>query len=88
MSIRQDAVQYCKIKIYFCIFLQVKYNKPLANLMNTYAERQKVKVDSIKFRYAGKILGKEITPKQLEMEDGDEIDIFPDQTGGYAGYWS
>jgi small ubiquitin-related modifier len=38
----------------------------------------------IRFRFDGQPINKTDTPAQLEMEDGDIIEVFQQQTGGTA----
>mmetsp|Transcript_29833 Transcript_29833/g.47976 ORF Transcript_29833/g.47976 Transcript_29833/m.47976 type:complete len:93 (+) Transcript_29833:2-280(+) len=37
---------------------------------------------AVRFRFDGHRLEKEKTPKEVEMEDGDIIDVFVEQLGG------
>lgn len=43
---------------------------------------QGVKMGSMRFRFDGQPINETDTPSQLDMEDGDAIDVFQQQTGG------
>lgn len=50
--------------------------------MKSYCERRGIDEKSVKFLFDGTRINAENTPKQLEMEDGDAIDVFQEQQGG------
>lgn len=62
---------------------KIKRNTPLSKLMNAYAARLGVGVDTYKFMFDGHRLQKDDTPDSLDMEDMDCIDAFVDQVGGW-----
>lgn len=37
---------------------------------------------TLKFMYDGQRIAENLTPKLMEMEDGDTIDVFAEQVGG------
>ena len=43
---------------------------------------QGVKMEAMRFRFDGQPINETDTPSQLDMEDGDSIDVFQQQTGG------
>jgi small ubiquitin-related modifier len=51
--------------------------------MNSYCERQGKSVDSVKFMWDGNRVQKHHTPADLEMEDGDTIEVMVEQQGGF-----
>ena len=53
-------------------------------LMNAFCQRQGVAAASVRFLFDGQRLSPEQTPQQLEMEDGDVIDVMVEQQGGGA----
>ena len=66
------------------IFFKIKKETKLRKVFTSYAERRGQSLGSLRFRYEGanlKIDGEE-TPKMLEMEDGDQVDVFLERTGG------
>lgn len=64
------------------VHFKIKRNTPLRKLMSAYCDRTGVKVDSMRFRFDGQPINETDTPSMLEMEDGDSIDVFQQQTGG------
>ncbi|KAK2163224.1 hypothetical protein NP493_1473g00055 [Ridgeia piscesae] len=64
------------------VHFKIKKNTPLRKLMSAYCERTGVKMGSMRFRFDGQPINETDTPSQLEMEDGDSIDVFQQQTGG------
>eukprot|EP00299_Pterocystis_sp_00344_P007299 c229_g1_i1.p1 GENE.c229_g1_i1~~c229_g1_i1.p1 ORF type:complete len:109 (-),score=28.13 c229_g1_i1:111-404(-) len=61
---------------------KIKRNTKLEKLMSVYCQRQSVPRQSIVFLFDGKQVGDTMTPEELEMEDGDSIDVMLHQTGG------
>ena len=43
---------------------------------------QKLASSTVRFRFDGQSIGENDTPQGLEMEDGDTIEVFQEQTGG------
>ncbi|ELT89488.1 hypothetical protein CAPTEDRAFT_18771 [Capitella teleta] len=64
------------------VHFKIKKNTPLRKLMTTYCERTGVKMGSMRFRFDGNPINEHDTPSTLDMEDGDAIDVFQQQTGG------
>lgn len=60
---------------------KVKASKSLIKLKTTYAERMGVSMPTLRFLFDG-IRIDDQTPKDLEMEDGDSIEVLVEQTGG------
>lgn len=50
--------------------------------MEAYCERQSLNPNSARFLYEGSRISVEQTPKELEMEDNDVIDVALQQVGG------
>merc|ERR1712012_259702 len=44
-------------------------------------------MEQMRFRFAGQAISENETPSQLDMEDGDTIDVFHQQTGGTHSSW-
>ena len=44
-------------------------------LMNMYAEREKVDLSSLTFKFDGELLNGTETPRNLELEGGECIDV-------------
>jgi len=64
------------------VHFKIKKMTPLRKLMSAYCERTDVKMGSMRFRFDGQPINETDTPSQLDMEDGDAIDVFQQQTGG------
>jgi len=65
------------------VHFKIKKNTPLRKLMGAYCNRAGIQTGVVRFRFDGNPINDEDTPAMLEMEDGDSIDVFQQQTGGY-----
>ena len=54
--------------------------------MDAYCQRQGLSSNQCRFIFDGERLKDDDTPDKLEMENGDEIDVMVEQTGGGAGF--
>lgn len=64
------------------ITFKVRKNGPLKKVFDAYAKHAGIQSHQIRYMYDGKNVGYEDTPKLLEMVDGDEMQVFVQQTGG------
>lgn len=64
------------------IYFKCKKTTPLAKLMNAYCQRQGLALGSVRFLFDGIRLTQHQTPGELDMEDGDVIDVMVEQEGG------
>ena len=64
------------------VHFKIKKTTQLKKLKQAYAERQGVPLNSLRFLFDGQRIGDEMSPKQLEMEEGDVIEVYHEQTGG------
>ncbi|KAL1240538.1 Small ubiquitin-related modifier [Trichinella spiralis] len=55
---------------------------PLIKLMKAYSERTGIGLGSLRFVFDGSRLDDTKTPKELNMEDNDMIDVYQQQHGG------
>ena len=55
--------------------------------MDAYCQRQGLSANNVRFLFDGERLHETQTPKELNMENGDEIDVLVEQVGGYLS-WS
>ena len=69
------------------IFFKIKRSTQLKKLMDAYCTRQGLSINQCRFIFDGERLKDDDTPEKLEMENGDEIDVMVEQTGG-SGYLS
>ncbi|KAJ3045567.1 hypothetical protein HDV00_009224 [Rhizophlyctis rosea] len=62
--------------------MKIRSKSPLGKIMEEYREQQGVSKDMIRFLYQGtRLMGTE-TPDEMEMEDGDSVDVTYQQLGG------
>uniref|UniRef100_A0A914PAH8 Small ubiquitin-related modifier n=1 Tax=Panagrolaimus davidi TaxID=227884 RepID=A0A914PAH8_9BILA len=64
------------------VHFRVKYGTSMAKLKKSYAERTGVNINSLRFLFDGRRIGDEDTPKTLEMEEDDVIEVYQEQLGG------
>jgi small ubiquitin-related modifier len=50
--------------------------------MRAFCQRQGVAMESVRFLFDGNRIRENQTPNELEMEDGDSIDVVVAQVGG------
>jgi len=61
---------------------KIKKHTGLKKLMSTYCERAGLALQTIRFSFDGTRINEGDTPKSLDMEDGDTIEVFQQQSGG------
>lgn len=54
----------------------------LGELMTDFLKRKKLQEITVKFMYGSKVVKSSDTPRSLEMDDEDEIDVITKLTGG------
>lgn len=64
------------------IYFKIKRTTQLKKLMDAYCTRQGLSSTQCRFIFDGERLKDDDTPDKLEMENGDEIDVMVEQTGG------
>mmetsp|Transcript_53087 Transcript_53087/g.139542 ORF Transcript_53087/g.139542 Transcript_53087/m.139542 type:complete len:93 (-) Transcript_53087:415-693(-) len=64
------------------IFFKCKATTPLSKLMHAFCQRQGVSLNSVRFLFDGTRINEHQTPSDLDMEDGDVIDVMVEQQGG------
>jgi small ubiquitin-related modifier len=64
------------------VHFKIKRTTPLKKLMNSFCQRQGKDPKSVRFSYDGETVLDTATPNDLEMEDGDCIDVMVGQLGG------
>ena len=81
----QDANEVVTIKV--CaqdgthLFFKINRDARLEKLKAAFCRRQKVRADSVRFLFDGQLIFPEQTPKELDIEDGDIIDVTVNQEG-------
>lgn len=85
-----DNSEYIKLKVVCSdsneIHFRVKMTTQMGKLKKSYSERVGVPVTSLRFLFDGRRISDEETPKQLEMENDDVIEVYQEQTGGLMCY--
>ncbi|KAH7732154.1 CRE-SMO-1 protein [Aphelenchoides avenae] len=80
------ASEYIKLKVVGQdsneVHFRVKFGTSMGKLKKSYAERTGVSVNTLRFLFDGRRINDEDTPKSLEMEDDDVIEVFSEQLGG------
>ena len=66
------------------IHFRVKRTTQMGKLKKSYSERVGVPVTSLRFLFDGRRINDDETPKALEMEQDDVIEVYQEQTGGLA----
>merc|ERR1712107_386519 len=62
------------------VHFKIKKTTQLKKLKQAYADRQGVSLNSLRFLFDGQRISDEMSPKQLEMEEGDVIEVYQEQT--------
>ncbi|VIO91593.1 Uncharacterized protein BM_BM13906 [Brugia malayi] len=55
----------------------------MGKLKKSYADRMGVDVGSLRFLFDGRRINDEDTPKTLEIEEDDIIEVYQEQVGGH-----
>ncbi|XP_030021176.1 small ubiquitin-related modifier 3 [Manduca sexta] len=63
---------------------KIKKHTPLRKLMNAYCDRAGLSMQVVRFRFDGQPINENDTPTSLEMEEGDTIEVYQQQTGGVS----
>jgi len=64
------------------IAFKIKRSTPFRKLMAAYCDRTKVVQSTVRFTFDGSRINDTDTPKSMDMEDNDTIEVFTQQTGG------
>ena len=64
------------------IHFRVKMTTQMGKLKKSYSDRVGAPIASLRFLFDGKRINDEETPKSLEMEHDDVIEVYQEQTGG------
>ncbi|KAK7584013.1 hypothetical protein V9T40_004976 [Parthenolecanium corni] len=67
---------------------KIKKQTPLKKLMTAYCDRVGLAMATVRFRFDGQAINESDTPSSLEMEEGDTIEVYQQQTGGRSLYVS
>ncbi len=64
------------------MFFKVKKTTKMSKIMDAYAQRRGVATNSLRFMLDGDRIQGDATPKMLELEDNDQIDVMLETVGG------
>ncbi|CAJ0956713.1 unnamed protein product, partial [Mesorhabditis belari] len=64
------------------VHFRVKFGTSMGKLKKSYAERTGVQVGQLRFLFDGRRINDEDTPKTLDMEEDDVIEVYAEQLGG------
>ena len=85
-SFQKDAVEHINLKVLGqdgqVVHFKIKQHTSLKKLMSAYCARSKLAQSTVRFRFDGQAISENDTPRDLDMEDGDTIEVFQQQTGG------
>lgn len=65
------------------MFFKVRKGTAMSKIFNAYAQRRGVAVDTLRFLLDDTRLTGNDTPKMMEMEENDQIDVYLEQLGGF-----
>eukprot|EP00091_Calanus_sinicus_P020181 TRINITY_DN5384_c0_g1_i1.p1 TRINITY_DN5384_c0_g1~~TRINITY_DN5384_c0_g1_i1.p1 ORF type:complete len:188 (+),score=73.21 TRINITY_DN5384_c0_g1_i1:82-564(+) len=81
-----EEAEYIKLKVVGQdsneIHFRVKQTTQMGKLKKSYSERVGVPITSLRFLFDGRRINDDETPKALEMEQDDVIEVYQEQTGG------
>ena len=81
-----EDTEYIKLKVVGQdsneIHFRVKQTTLMGKLKKSYSERVGVPIASLRFLFDGRRINDDDTPKALEMEQDDVIEVYQEQTGG------
>ena len=84
--LNQGSEEYIKLKVVGQdnseVHFKVKFTTNMGKLKKSYSERQGVPLNSLRFLFDGRRINDEETPKALEMENDDTIEVYQEQVGG------
>ncbi|KAI1301468.1 Small ubiquitin-related modifier [Halotydeus destructor] len=65
------------------IHVNLKKSTKMEKLMKCFCNRTNSSMQDLRFHYDGKRLNKEQTVESLEIESGDTIEVYQNQSGGF-----
>jgi small ubiquitin-related modifier len=90
MSENKDETDYIKLKVVGQdaneIHFRVKMSTSMGKLKKSYSERVGAQISTLRFIFDGARINDDDTPRGLEMEQDDVIEVYQEQTGGDGGH--
>ncbi|XP_071802865.1 small ubiquitin-related modifier-like [Asterias amurensis] len=68
------------------VIFKVKLNTAMRKIKEKYCEKSTKPPSTVRFLFDGETVNDDTTPKELEMEPDDIIEVVTAQTGGYRPY--
>lgn len=65
------------------IFFKIKRSTRLEKLMRAFCDRSGKAFENSRFTFDGERVKSDMTPNDLDMEDGDALEVFQEQIGGF-----
>ena len=69
------------------LFFKVKPTTRMQKVFESYAQRRGVSLDALRFMVDGEKIHENDSPKTLELEDNDQIDVMLETVGGTLKEW-
>jgi small ubiquitin-related modifier len=69
------------------MFFKVKKATKMEKIFSAYAQRRGIQATALRFMIDGERIDKDATPKMLELEDNDQIDVLLEQVGGFYDFF-
>lgn len=66
------------------VFFKIKRSTRLEKLMRAFCDRSGKSFETVRFTFEGDRVTKDHTPNDLQMEDGDQLEVFQEQIGGFC----
>ena len=86
----EGEIEYIKLKVVSqdsnVIHFRMKMSTQMGKLKKSYSERVGAPIESLRFLFDGKRMNDDETPKSLELEQDDVIEVYQEQTGGLKSY--
>lgn len=83
---QKDGKEFIKLKVVGQdnseVHFKVKMTTQMGKLKKSYSERVGVSPNSLRFLFDGRRINDGETPKALDMENDDVIEVYTEQTGG------
>merc|ERR1712060_419661 len=61
---------------------KVKMTTPFTKIFDAYCSKKSMDKGQVRFLFDGQRINPPATPQEMDMEDGDTIDVFMEQLGG------
>ena len=66
------------------VHFKIKKNTNFRKLMKAYCDRLRLDIQLVRFTHDGRRVHADHSPQDLDIEDGDILEVFQEQQGGLA----